>query len=111
MATVVVVREPKNGKPTLVNGLVERPRLSPVGYAAATVTSIALRHGSPGARAALVSEGDADDGSADHLLEPVDPDNITGQLGHESQHPALTGHDNVVDPIDGLIDIDCSADR
>jgi hypothetical protein len=47
---VVVVGEPKGGKSTLVNALVGRPGLSPVDYAVATATYIAIRHGSPGAR-------------------------------------------------------------
>lgn len=50
VATVVVVGEPKNGKSTLVNALVEHPSLSPVDYSVATATYISLRHGNPGAR-------------------------------------------------------------
>ncbi|MBA2321732.1 MAG: dynamin family protein, partial [Deltaproteobacteria bacterium] len=50
VATVVVVGEPKNGKSTLVNALVGRAGLSPVDYAVATATYIAISYGSPGAR-------------------------------------------------------------
>ena len=48
-ATVVVVGEPKNGKSTLVNALLGQAGLSPVDYAVATATYIAMRHGSPAA--------------------------------------------------------------
>jgi hypothetical protein len=50
LATVVVVGEPKNGKSMLVNALVGRPGLSPVDFAVATATYIAIRHGTPAAR-------------------------------------------------------------
>jgi uncharacterized membrane protein len=50
IATIVVVGEPKNGKSTLVNALVGRPGLSPVDYAVATATYIAIRHGMLAAR-------------------------------------------------------------
>ncbi len=50
VATVVVVGEPKNGKSSLVNVLVEHPGLSPVDYAVATATYIAIRSGPPAAR-------------------------------------------------------------
>lgn len=50
VATVVVVGEPKNGKSTLVNALVGQAGLSPVDYAVATATYIAISYGSPGAR-------------------------------------------------------------
>jgi hypothetical protein len=50
VATVVVVGEPKNGKSSLVNALVERAGLSPVDYAVATATYIAIRHGEPSLR-------------------------------------------------------------
>lgn len=49
-ATLVVVGEPKNGKSTLVNALLGRAGLSPVDFAVATATYIAIRHGEPGAR-------------------------------------------------------------
>ncbi|UDY35003.1 dynamin family protein [Dermatobacter hominis] len=55
VAAVVVVGEPKNGKSSLVNALVQHPGLSPVDYAIATATYIAIRHGAPGA--AVFPEG------------------------------------------------------
>ena len=65
-ATVVVVGEPKGGKSSLVNALVEYPNLSPVDYAVATATYISIQHGTAGA---LVFPDGYDDPEEIHLDE------------------------------------------
>ncbi len=65
VATVVVVGEPKNGKSSLVNALVQRPGLSPVDYSVATATYISVRHGTPGVRV-------YPDGHDDSVVVPIE---------------------------------------